>query len=208
MTGPIKRVKGVQIYRPIIYGNKAKPLGNKKDPTSDHTHEWTISVQGINGADISHFIKKVTFKLHDTYANPTRVCENPPYEVTETGWGEFEIQIRINFVSEANEKAQMFYHHLKIHPYGIEDPEGIVSSFQYEEVVFNEPMEAMYDILTSNGNVQVPKERSQGNQWAYRTELEEADRITTQLKEVQQKTEEYRHQLIALEKDAVVLEAK
>lgn len=31
------------------------------------------------------------------------VVEKPPYEVTETGWGEFEVQIRIYFV-DVNEK--------------------------------------------------------------------------------------------------------
>ena len=39
----------------------------------DHTHKWTICVKGVDGADITHFIKKVQFKLHaDTYSNPTR----------------------------------------------------------------------------------------------------------------------------------------
>ncbi len=59
----------------------------------------------VGGADdISHFIKRVTFKLHDTYAVPNRsvyarrLClrlrltelfnsdvDKPPFEVTETG---------------------------------------------------------------------------------------------------------------------------
>ena len=40
--------------------------------------------------------KKVVFKLHDSYPNNTRTfTEGPPYEVTETGWGEFEIIIKI-----------------------------------------------------------------------------------------------------------------
>jgi YEATS domain-containing protein 4 len=44
----------------------------------DHTHSWTISVAGVDGADITHFIKKVQFKLHaDTYANPTRSNPTP-----------------------------------------------------------------------------------------------------------------------------------
>jgi YEATS domain-containing protein 4 len=37
--------------------------------------------------------------------------------VTETGWGEFEIQIRIYFVNEANEKPVVLNHHLKLHPW-------------------------------------------------------------------------------------------
>lgn len=39
----------------------------------DHTHQWTISVKGVNDADITYFIKKVQFKLHaDTYSPPLR----------------------------------------------------------------------------------------------------------------------------------------
>lgn len=39
--------------------------------------------------------------------HPFVVVEKPPYEVTETGWGEFEIQIRIYFV-DVNEKPVSF----------------------------------------------------------------------------------------------------
>ncbi len=51
-------------------------------PTPDHTHRWTVAVRSaasapdseiVGGADdLSYFIKRVTFKLHDTYANPNR----------------------------------------------------------------------------------------------------------------------------------------
>jgi YEATS domain-containing protein 4 len=42
-------------------------------------------------------VKKVHFKLHESYAEPNRIVVKPPYEVTETGWGEFEIVIKIYF---------------------------------------------------------------------------------------------------------------
>ena len=37
----------------------------------------------------------------------------PPYEVSETGWGEFEIQIRIYF-NDLTEKPVTLYHGLKL----------------------------------------------------------------------------------------------
>lgn len=37
--------------------------------------------------------------------------------MTETGWGEFEIQVKVFFIPEANEKPLTFYHHLKLHPW-------------------------------------------------------------------------------------------
>ncbi|KDN44910.1 yeats-domain-containing protein [Tilletiaria anomala UBC 951] len=67
--------------------------------------------------DISYFIKRVQFKLHETYAQATRNIDKPPFQVTETGWGEFEIQIKVFFIPEANEKPVTFFHHLKLHPW-------------------------------------------------------------------------------------------
>lgn len=58
-----------------VYGSIATPVNPDKKPPNlppDHTHQWTVSVKGVNDADISYFIKKVQFKLHDTYANPLR----------------------------------------------------------------------------------------------------------------------------------------
>lgn len=43
------------------------------------------------------YVKKVHFKLHESYANPNRIVTKAPYELTETGWGEFEIVIKIYF---------------------------------------------------------------------------------------------------------------
>ena len=73
------------IHRPIIYGNTAWVLTPKEKEalsSSDHTHRWTVAVRSaasapdsdiVGGADdLSYFIKRVTFKLHDTYPNPNR----------------------------------------------------------------------------------------------------------------------------------------
>lgn len=50
-----------------------------------------------NNEDMSSYVKKVHFKLHESYNNPNRIVTKPPYELTETGWGEFEIVIKIYF---------------------------------------------------------------------------------------------------------------
>ncbi|KAL8891281.1 MAG: hypothetical protein Q9205_005726 [Flavoplaca limonia] len=154
------RKKGVSIYRPFIFGSFAKlidPASRPSNINADHTHQWTIYVRPCpTHPDLSYFIKKISFKLHETYTNSLRTVEAPPFEVTETGWGEFEVQIKLYFVPEANEKPQTIWHHLKLHPYGEkaeeqrEKKEPVVSEC-YEEVVFNEPVEAFYDLLTSSG---------------------------------------------------------
>jgi hypothetical protein len=66
--------------------------------------------------------------------------EEPPFEVTETGWGEFEIQIKIFFQPEASEKPLTLFHFLHLHPYGPNKDEEkeqgtTIEAHQYDEVV-------------------------------------------------------------------------
>lgn len=78
------------------------------------------------------------------------------FELRETGWGEFDIAIKLYFVAESGEKAQTLYHMLRLHPYGTDETareamraSGCVPSLAYEEQLFNEPYEHFYDILSS-----------------------------------------------------------
>ena len=107
------RLKGVSIVKPIVYGNISQYFGKKREPDG-HTHEWTIYVKPYQNEDMSSYVKKVQFKLHDSYANCNRVVSKPPYEVSETGWGEFEIQIKIHFHDSSGEKPVTIYHVLKV----------------------------------------------------------------------------------------------
>ncbi|KAI5476853.1 hypothetical protein MNV49_007087 [Pseudohyphozyma bogoriensis] len=199
MSSGTKRIRGVSVYRPIIYGNSACLIGPGEPPVGDHTHRWTVAVRSAvapavltrdpnqhigGGDDISHFIKKVTFKLHDTYSTPLRSIESPPFEVTETGWGEFDIHIKIFFVPEANEKPINLTHHLKLHPWPLapptipanpsdpplEIPEPLLSpvhAWQYEEIVFSEPMDPFYTILLGKQPTPLPKSNRHGKTAAY-----------------------------------------
>jgi YEATS domain-containing protein 4 len=80
-----------------------------------------------------------------------------PFELHETGWGEFEIAIKLYYAPESAEKPQTLYHHLRLHPYGRTEEEkeamrlngGQVISWAYEEQLFNEPYEPFYELLTS-----------------------------------------------------------
>lgn len=83
-----------------------------------------------------------------------------PFFINETGWGEFEITIKLYYVPESGEKPQTLYHHLRLHPYGRDDAEreamrtsGEVLSWVYEDQIFNEPYEAFYDTLTSGAGL-------------------------------------------------------
>jgi len=233
-----KRVKGISIHRPFVYGTIARLIDpNKRPPNlpAEHTHQWTVWVKGVDDADISYWLRKVQFKLHETYANPLRLCESPPYEVTETGWGEFEIQIKLYFVPESSEKPQTLWHPLKLHPYGPEaeierEERRPIISQNYEEVVFNEPVEAFYDILTggtgdwnkgkgggksgkmgmgrkgggdiegSARTAEVPRNKSAGNPYSEATEGEELDRMKIAIKKVEEMVKVERENLTAREK--------
>ena len=82
--------------------------------TEYHSHRWTLYVRSVNGEDLTHLLSKVrfhrlcttenkfygyisdqimqvVFQLHPSFDNPMREYTHPPYELTETGWGEFEI---------------------------------------------------------------------------------------------------------------------
>ncbi|KAH9179574.1 yeats family-domain-containing protein [Lactarius sanguifluus] len=185
MTTERVRVKGLSIYRPIIYGNTAivlTPEEREAHPSREHTHRWTVAVRSaasaeesdiVGGADdLGYFIRRVTFKLHETYPNPSRNVDKPPFEVTETGWGEFEIQIRITFIPEAGEKPILLYHHLKLHPWtasgaDVEVPPpadvaaqlGPVHSWQYDEIVFTDPFQQFLNTLTAHPPTPLPKAR-------------------------------------------------
>lgn len=79
--------QGIAIQRPIVYGNTAVFLLPSERTNPEHTHRWTVAVrsaaspppgkrgevQQVGGLDdISYFVKKVSFKLHETYPNPNR----------------------------------------------------------------------------------------------------------------------------------------
>uniref|UniRef100_A0A183C0E3 Protein AF-9 homolog n=1 Tax=Globodera pallida TaxID=36090 RepID=A0A183C0E3_GLOPA len=79
-----ERVKNKRIVKPI----RITPIdGRAYDPEED----------------LGHYIRKVQFRLHESYPNNVRIVERPPFEITETGWGEFDAQMKMYFV-DVNEK--------------------------------------------------------------------------------------------------------
>ncbi|KAI0512680.1 hypothetical protein F5B22DRAFT_614843 [Xylaria bambusicola] len=176
-----KRVKGVQIFRPFIYGTTARPFNDTDNPrpvgvSPDHTHSWQVFVKGVEDTDIFYWLRRVQFKLHESIPNHLRTIDaetiikeneastggksnkkpQKAFVVNETGWGEFEITIKLYYDSKSSEKPQTLYHHLRLHPYGRNEAEkeamrasGEVVAWTYEEQVFNEPFEEFYKILTS-----------------------------------------------------------
>lgn len=199
-----KRIKTLSITRSIVYGNTAKKLGDLRplNASPEHTHTWTIFVRGSQDEDISYFIKKVVFKLHETYANPVRTIESPPFELTETGWGEFEINIKIYFIEEANEKVLSFYHHLRLHPYidgskvkDRKESSDEVSSIYFDEIVFNEPNEMFFSKMIERPGNLLPSNKSGKFVFSKQLEREEIDLIGFGILEVDKEIKRLRVKL-------------
>ncbi|CAB4290012.1 unnamed protein product [Prunus armeniaca] len=109
-----KKLKDVEISVPIVYGNISFWLGKKANEYQ--SHKWTVYVRGATNEDLGVVIKRAVFQLHSSFNNPTRVIESPPFELSECGWGEFEIAITLFFHSDVCDKPLNLFHHLKLYP--------------------------------------------------------------------------------------------
>lgn len=58
---------------------------------------FAVYVRGPNHEDLSLILDKVVFSLHPSFAQPVRELTEPPFAVSEMGWGEFEASIRLFF---------------------------------------------------------------------------------------------------------------
>lgn len=155
-----QRLSNTTASLPIVYGSIAFYLGKKADELQ--THEWTLFLRGPN-KDEDHLnstvISKVVFQLHPSFAQPTRELTEPPYEVTERGWGEFEAQIRIHW-KDPTEQTTIVNHTIKLYPQGMppagtakkdmveQSTEKPVVAENYDEVVFTDPTESFFQSLT------------------------------------------------------------
>ncbi|KAF5887153.1 YEATS domain-containing protein 4, partial [Clarias magur] len=144
----LKQTQGVTIVKPIVFGNVARYFGKKREEDG-HTHQWTVYVKPYRNEDMSAYVKKIQFKLHESYGNPLRVVTKPPYEITETGWGEFEIIIKIFFI-DPNERPVTLYHLLKLFQSDSNAmPKKTVVSEFYDEMIFQDPTAMMQQLLNT-----------------------------------------------------------
>jgi YEATS domain-containing protein 4 len=146
-------------------------------------------------------------------------------------WGEFEVQIRVTFVAESNEKTISFYHHLKLHAWnptpaptsGVvlppPQPDGPINAWQYDEIVFTDPTQAFLNILLAHPPTPLPKTRRRHApphiahpasltsstkgmpEFTALMEKEEADRLDAAKKQIVQETDKLRALLIEREKE-------
>ncbi|KAF2843068.1 yeats-domain-containing protein [Patellaria atrata CBS 101060] len=158
MAAGTKRVKNKRITRRFIIGSEAWRLDSTNRPPNtpaDHTNGWRVYVRPFPGDPcLSAWLSKVSFKIFQTYPNPNRTIEQEPFEVNETGWGGFNVDIRLIFQPYSSEKAQYRQHYLQLERFGteaerkVQEEANMVRSELVEFIEFNEPTEALWDALT------------------------------------------------------------
>lgn len=52
-------------------GHKA---ARKAKPLDAFTHDWELFVRGLDGKEMSKYVEKIVFNLHESFPNPIR-CE-------------------------------------------------------------------------------------------------------------------------------------
>lgn len=74
----------------------------------------------------------------------------PPYELTELGWGEFDITVALNFCKDAGDSSLEIFHRLKLYSEesGNQNTKKAVVRETYEELVFSEPPLEFYERVT------------------------------------------------------------
>ncbi|EGG04872.1 uncharacterized protein MELLADRAFT_37191, partial [Melampsora larici-populina 98AG31] len=213
-----ERFQGVAVHRPIIYGSVATLIPEAEPsppPDSPILKSRMIRDDVLGGQDdISQYIRKVTFKLHDSYTNPIRTVDKPPFEITETGWGEFVILIKIFFIPEAGEKPIQIPHALRFHQWTEPAPlthtpwldpipdEPSIHSWQYDEIVFTEPTDTFYHKLIQHPPTPLPATNRYGSEYVKQIGSKgESGEFTLDIEEREQKKLKWANLKVLIEID-------
>ena len=125
---------------PLAWGSIAFQMGRSRAGTAqEHSHRWMVFVRGAANQDITGAVAKVVFTLHHTIRDHVREVLRPPFQVTETGYGNFELLIAVHFHAALGAPGPLVLKHtLKLfHESQSAPPERPVLSEFFDEVVFN-----------------------------------------------------------------------
>ncbi|XP_049872171.1 protein AF-9 [Pectinophora gossypiella] len=117
-------------------------LRSKKTPEG-FTHDWEVFVRGQEGADISHFVDKVVFHLHETFPKPRRVVKEPPFSIKESGYAGFVFPIEIYLKNKDEPKKIKFSYDFTLQQ----------SGFLKDRYIFQNPNEEFRKKLLKGGGI-------------------------------------------------------
>mmetsp|Transcript_16449 Transcript_16449/g.35626 ORF Transcript_16449/g.35626 Transcript_16449/m.35626 type:complete len:177 (-) Transcript_16449:29-559(-) len=162
----------------------------------------------MNNEDLSHLIKSVSFTLHPSFKTPTRVLEEPPFMVTETGWGEFEVPMTIT-LHEPEDATLDVRHGLALFPGEAQQmsTKKPVVSEHYDELVFVDPPESILKRIELCKQTTVHPGPLEGNLSVF-SEEQELMRIQAALRRVQTETELLKDRFKSAAKECSVLRSE
>lgn len=131
------------VEKPIVYGTAAFWLGKKAEESK--SHRWTCFLRSNRpDEDLGLFVRKVVFTLHPSFNPPTRTVERAPFEVTELGWGEFDIAAQVHFIDPTESPVDLLIP-LRLYPESGEQlvPKRAVLAERYDELVFVNPSDML-----------------------------------------------------------------
>ncbi|XP_039758459.1 protein AF-9 [Pararge aegeria] len=117
-------------------------MKSKKTPEG-FTHDWEVFVRGQEGADISHFVDKVVFLLHETFPKPRRVVKEPPFSIKESGYAGFVFPIEIYLKNKDEPKKIKFSYDLTLQQ----------SAFLRDRYIFENPNDDFRRKLLKGGGI-------------------------------------------------------
>ena len=159
------------------------------------------------------FVRAVEFHLHESFAVPVREVLQPPFELHDTGWGEFQTKMVVHFVDPAEDPITLI-HTLRLYPLEGEPPtKGPVVSEMAEEIVFVDPGAQMEAALQRQGSVEqrVLPHPSLGDLVVLQGDSpDEAEMrvLRESVQVVKKRTIEARHRFDAAHREAGVLKAE
>lgn len=140
-------MESVQVEVKIELGHKASC---KRTPSPEgFTHDWIVFVRSPESCDISHFVEKVVFQLHESFAKPRRVLKEPPYRVAEAGYGSFYLPIEVYFKNKEEPRKLKFDYDLFLPVMGSPPIDNIRS----EALTFKNPTEEFKKKLVKGGGI-------------------------------------------------------
>ncbi|KAJ8718582.1 hypothetical protein PYW08_002819 [Mythimna loreyi] len=110
-----------------------------------HNVSNQMFVRGQEGADISHFVDKVVFLLHETFKKPRRVVKEPPFCINESGYAGFIFPIEIYLKNKDEPKKIKFSYDFTLQQ----------SGFLKDRYIFQNPNEEFRKKLLKGGGIPV-----------------------------------------------------
>ncbi|KAH9586741.1 YEATS protein [Trypanosoma melophagium] len=86
--------RSLEAVIPVIVGGVVRLINTE---SRDKSHQWTVYIRGLFNETryLEHCIESVRFILDPSFTPSERLVTSPPFELTEVGWGEFVVNMRV-----------------------------------------------------------------------------------------------------------------